>query len=169
MSRQKTAKAADATVILSDEPGLEAVDEAAQVEEVADKKPSQCVRGSPGTPTGARLSRRSVRRSLMGKTSLTRRTSLAEKYSLASKRRSMTRRSAASMRVKKKAGRKSSVSSSPTDGEFECHPMNLLCAFLLFVLIAYVLLLKEKKVLGWLCSLVQGWAGQAAVRPGCSD
>ncbi|NWW97846.1 INCE protein, partial [Caloenas nicobarica] len=114
VSRQKTAKAADATVILSDEPGLEVADEAAQVEEAADKELSQHIRDSPGTPTGARLSRRSVRRSLMGKTSLTHRTSLAEKYSLASKRRSMIRRSAASTRVKK-AGRKSSVSSSPTD------------------------------------------------------
>ncbi|XP_065696299.1 inner centromere protein isoform X2 [Patagioenas fasciata] len=114
VSRQKTAKAADATVILSDEPGLEVADDAAQVEEAADKEPSQRLRDSPGTPTGSRLSRRSVRRSLMGKTSLTRRTSLAEKYSLASKRRSMTRRSAASTQVKK-AARKSSVSSSPTD------------------------------------------------------
>ncbi|KAK2525292.1 inner centromere protein [Columba guinea] len=114
VSRQKTAKAAGAVVISSDEPGLEVADEAAQVEEAADKEPSQHARDSPGTPTGARLSRRSVRRSLMGKTSLTRRTSLAEKYSLASKRRSMTRRSAASTRVKK-AARKSSVSSSPTD------------------------------------------------------
>ncbi|NXW89287.1 INCE protein, partial [Alopecoenas beccarii] len=115
VSRQKTAEAADATVNLSNEPGLEAMDEAAQVEEAADKEPSQRVRDSPGTPTGARLSRRSVRRSLMGKTSLTHRTSLAEKYLLASKRRSMTRRSATSTRVKKAEGRKSSVSSSPTD------------------------------------------------------
>ncbi|NWQ81583.1 INCE protein, partial [Columbina picui] len=115
VSRQTTAKAADATFILSNESGLEAVDEAAQVEEAADKEPSQRAQDSPGTPTGARLSRRSVRRSLMGKTSLTRRTSLAQKYSLASQRRSMARRSAASTRVKKKAGRKSSVSSSPTD------------------------------------------------------
>lgn len=167
VSRQKTAKAAGAMVISSDEPGLEVADEAAQVEEAADKEPSQHARDSPGTPTGARLSRRSVRRSLMGKTSLTRRTSLAEKYSLASKRRSMTQRFAASTRVKK-AARKSSVSSSPTDGEFECRPVSLLCASLLFVFFTCILLLKEN-VLGWLCSLVQSWAGQAAVRPGCSD
>ncbi|NXU22097.1 INCE protein, partial [Thalassarche chlororhynchos] len=114
-SKLETAKAANSTVILSEEPRLEEVDDSAQVQEGSDKEPSQHVRGSPGTPTGSRLSRRSVRRSLMGKTSMTRRTSLAEKYSLASKRQSMIRKSITRTMVKRKAARKSSVSSSCMD------------------------------------------------------
>ncbi|KAF1468126.1 Inner centromere protein, partial [Eudyptula minor novaehollandiae] len=111
----KTGKAANTTVILSEEPRLEEVDDSAQVQEGSDKEPSQRIRDSPGTPTGCRLSRRSVRRSLMGKTSMTRRTSLAEKYSLASKRESMIRKSITRTTVKRKAARKSSVSSSRMD------------------------------------------------------
>ncbi|XP_009577107.1 PREDICTED: inner centromere protein, partial [Fulmarus glacialis] len=114
-SKLETAQAANITVILSEEPRLEEVDDSAQVQEGSDKEPSQCVRDSPGTPTGSRLSRRSVRRSLMGKTSMTRRTSLAEKYSLASKRQSMIRKSITRTMVKRKAARKSSVSSSCMD------------------------------------------------------
>ncbi|XP_050754214.1 inner centromere protein isoform X1 [Gymnogyps californianus] len=114
-SKLKTAKAANTTVILSEEPSLEEVDVSAQVQEGSDKEPSQRIRDSPGTPTGSRLSRRSVRRSLMGKTSMTRRTSLAEKYSLASKRESMIRKSITRTMVKRKAARKSSVSSSRVD------------------------------------------------------
>ncbi|KAM7108864.1 inner centromere protein isoform 1-T1 [Ciconia maguari] len=110
-----TAKAANTTVILSEEPGLEEVDDSAQVQEGPDKEPSQRIKDNPGTPTGSRLSRRSVRRSLMGKTSMTRRTSLAEKYSLASKRESMIRRSVTRTMIKRKAARKSSVSSSRMD------------------------------------------------------
>ncbi|NXS44441.1 INCE protein, partial [Balaeniceps rex] len=125
-SKLKTAKAANTTFILSEEPRLEEIDEPAQVQEGSDKEPSQRIRDSPGTPTGSRLSRRSVRRSLMGKTSMTRRTSLAEKYSLGSKRRSMIRKSVARTTVKRKAARKSSVSSSCMDGKFECHQMRLL-------------------------------------------
>ncbi|XP_010010636.1 PREDICTED: inner centromere protein, partial [Nestor notabilis] len=68
-------------------------------------------RDPPGTPTGSRLSRRSVRRSLMGKTSLSRRTSLAEKYSLASRRESALR----SLASKRKAARASSVTCSSID------------------------------------------------------
>ncbi|KAF1647220.1 Inner centromere protein, partial [Aptenodytes patagonicus] len=125
-SKPKTGKAANTTVILSEEPRLEEVDDSAQVQEGSDKEPSQRIRDSPGTPTGCRLSRRSVRRSLMGKTSMTRRTSLAEKYSLASKRESMIRKSITRTTVKRKAARKSSVSSSRMDGKFECHQMSLL-------------------------------------------
>ncbi|KAK0685553.1 INCE protein, partial [Pygoscelis papua] len=115
VSKLKTGKAANTTVILSEEPRLEEVDDSAQVQEGSDKEPSQRMRDSPGTPTGCRLSRRSVRRSLMGKTSMTRRTSLAEKYSLASKRESMIRKSITRTTVKRKAARKSSVSSSCMD------------------------------------------------------
>ncbi|NXV52403.1 INCE protein, partial [Uria aalge] len=112
----QTAKAANTTVILSEEPRLEEGGDSAQVQEGSDEEPSQQVRDNPGTPTGSRLSRRSVRRSLMGKTSMTRRTSLAEKYSLASKRESMIRKSISRTMVKRKAARKSSVSSSCMDG-----------------------------------------------------
>ncbi|NXP10708.1 INCE protein, partial [Thinocorus orbignyianus] len=113
----QAAKAANTTFILSEEePGLEEGGDSAQVQQRSEEKPSQCVRDNPGTPTGSRLSRRSVRRSLMGRTSMTRRTSLAEKYSLASKRESMIRKSIARA-VKRKAARKSSVSSSCMDGK----------------------------------------------------
>ncbi|NXS75726.1 INCE protein, partial [Pandion haliaetus] len=128
-SELKTAKAANTTVILSEGPRLEEVDDSAEVQVGSDKEPSQHVRDSPGTPTGSRLSRRSLRRSLMGKTSMTRRTSLAEKYSLASKRESMMRKSIARAMVKRKAAQKSSVSSSHVDGKIECHQMSLLCTF----------------------------------------
>ncbi|NXS99845.1 INCE protein, partial [Jacana jacana] len=111
----QAAKAANTTFILSEEePGLEEGGDSVQVQEGSEKEPFRGVRDNPGTPTGSRLSRRSVRRSLMGKTSLTRRTSLAEKYSLASKRESMIRKSIARA-VKRKAARKSSVSSSCID------------------------------------------------------
>lgn len=123
------AKAANTTVILSEEPRLEEGGDSAQVQEGSDEEPSQRVRDNPGTPTGSRLSRRSVRRSLMGKTSMTRRTSLAEKYSLASKRESMIRKSISRTMVKRKAARKSSVSSSCMDGKFEWHQMSLLWTF----------------------------------------
>ncbi|NXE85100.1 INCE protein, partial [Cochlearius cochlearius] len=121
----KSAKAANTTVILSEEPRLEEGDDSAQVQAGADKEPSQRIRDSPGTPTGSRQSRRSVRRSLMGKTSMTRRTSLAEKYSLASKRESMIRKSITRTMVKRKAARGSSVPSSHMDGKFECHQLSL--------------------------------------------
>ncbi|NWQ95026.1 INCE protein, partial [Burhinus bistriatus] len=128
-SKLQTAKAANTTAVLSEEPRLEEGDESAQVQEESDKEPSQRIRDSPRTPTGSRLSRRSVRRSLMGKTSMTRRTSLAEKYSLASKRENMIRKSITRTMIKRKAARKSSVSSSCMDGKFECHQMSLLCTF----------------------------------------
>uniref|UniRef100_A0A8B9Z8E0 Inner centromere protein ARK-binding domain-containing protein n=1 Tax=Buteo japonicus TaxID=224669 RepID=A0A8B9Z8E0_9AVES len=129
VSELKTAKAANTTVVLSEGPRLEEVDDSAEVQEGSDKEPSQHIRDSPGTPTGSRLSRRSVRRSLMGKTSMTHRTSLAEKYSLASKRESMMRKSIARGMVKRKAAQKSSVSSSRMDGKIGCHQMSLLCTF----------------------------------------
>ncbi|CAM9480632.1 unnamed protein product [Bubo scandiacus] len=111
----KAAKAANTTVILSEESRLEEGDDSAQVQEGSDKEPPQRIRDSPGTPKGLRLSRRSVRRSLLGKTSMTRRTSLAEKYSLASKRESMIRKSVTRAMAKRKAARKSSMSSSCVD------------------------------------------------------
>ncbi|NXL52998.1 INCE protein, partial [Podilymbus podiceps] len=128
-AQMKTAKAANTTVILSEESRLEEVDDSAEVQEVSDKEPSQCVRDSLGTPTGSRLSRCSVRRSLMGKTSMTRRTSLAERYSLASKRESLIRKSITRSMLKRKAARKPSVSSSRMDGKLEHHQMSLLCTF----------------------------------------
>ncbi|NXH29526.1 INCE protein, partial [Myiagra hebetior] len=103
----QTAKAANVTIILS--PGLEKGDGSPREHSRA-QEPSQPRRDSPATPTGSRLSRRSVRRSLMGEASLSRRTSLAEKYSLASKRESMIRTSG-----KKRAARKRSVSCSSVD------------------------------------------------------
>ncbi|NWS73633.1 INCE protein, partial [Crotophaga sulcirostris] len=106
-----TPKATNATVILSKDPGHEEVGDSAPVQE-----PPHHLRDSPGTPTGARLSRRSVRRSLMGKTSLIHRTSLAEKYLLASKRESVLRKSIARTMAKRKTARKSSVSTERVDG-----------------------------------------------------
>ncbi|NXR42276.1 INCE protein, partial [Zosterops hypoxanthus] len=117
----QTARAANVTVILSPGAGLEEGD-GSPGEHSRAQEPSQPLRNSPGTPTGSRLSRRSVRRSLMGKASLSRRTSLAEKYSLASKRESMLRTSIARATSKKKAARNRSVSCSSVDGEFGCQP-----------------------------------------------
>ncbi|NXA02793.1 INCE protein, partial [Nesospiza acunhae] len=114
------ATAANVTVILSPGPGLKEGDGSPREHSQA-QEPSQPLRSSPVTPTGSRLSRRSVRRSLMGKPSLSRRTSLAEKYSLASKRESMIRASTARAAGKKRATQKRSVCSSSVDGEFGCH------------------------------------------------
>ncbi|XP_064309253.1 inner centromere protein isoform X2 [Phalacrocorax carbo] len=114
-SKLKTAKAANTTIILSEESSLEEAGDSPQVQEGPDKEPAQCVRESQGTPTGSRLSRRSVRRSLLCKTSMTHRTSLAEKYSLASKRESMIRKSVSRTMAKKKVARKPSVVSSHVD------------------------------------------------------
>ncbi|NXI36851.1 INCE protein, partial [Galbula dea] len=108
-------KAADATVILSEEPGLEEVDDCLQIQEGCEKEPPQHVQDTQETLTRSRLSRRSVRRSLVAKTSLTRRTSLAEKYSLASKRESMIRRSIARSTVKRKTARRTGRVSSCLD------------------------------------------------------
>ncbi|XP_053836757.1 inner centromere protein [Vidua macroura] len=110
----QTARAANVTVILSPGAGLKEEDGSPREHNRA-QEPSQPLRNSPGTPTGSRLSRRSVRRSLMGKASLSRRTSLAEKYSLASKRESMIRASTARAAGKKRATRKRSVSCSSVD------------------------------------------------------
>ncbi|NXC76727.1 INCE protein, partial [Anhinga anhinga] len=119
VSNLKTAKAANTTVILSEESRLEEADDLPQVQEGPDKEPSQSIRDSPETPTGSRLSRRSVRRSLMCKTSMSCRTSLAAKYSLASKRESMIRKSISRTVLKRKAAQKSSVVSSCADGRFD--------------------------------------------------
>lgn len=113
------ARAANVTVILSPGAGLKEGDGSPQDHSRA-QEPSQPLRSSSGTPTGSRLSRRSVRRSLMGKPSLSRRTSLAEKYSLASKRESMIRASTARAAGKKRATQKRFVSSSSVDCEFGC-------------------------------------------------
>ncbi|NXR75988.1 INCE protein, partial [Pycnonotus jocosus] len=115
LQRARTANVtANVTVILSPGAGLEDGDGSPQEQNRA-QEPSQPLRNSPGTPTGSRLSRRSVRRSLMGKASLSRRTSLAEKYSLGSKRGSMIRASMARTASKKKAAQKRSVSSVSMD------------------------------------------------------
>ncbi|XP_035406225.1 inner centromere protein isoform X1 [Cygnus atratus] len=119
VSKGETAKAADTTIVLSEEPRLEEMDVSAHVQEHnegADKEPSQSVRDSPGTPTGSRQSRRSVRRSLLGKTSMISRTSLAEKYSRARKRESLIRKSIARTVVKSRAPQKLSVSSNGMNG-----------------------------------------------------
>ncbi|NWV41960.1 INCE protein, partial [Grantiella picta] len=121
----QTAKAANVTVILSPEAELEQGDGSPREHDQAEE-PSRPLRDSPVTPTGSRLSRRSVRRSLMGKASLRHRTSLAEKYSLASKRESMIRASIAKAASKKATARKRSVSSSSVDGEFGHHQRVLL-------------------------------------------
>ncbi|XP_025937850.1 inner centromere protein isoform X2 [Apteryx rowi] len=124
VSKLKIANAADTTVTVNEEPRAEEVDVSARVPEhnkASEKELPQRIRDNPGTPTGSRLSRRSVRRSLMGRPSTIRRTSLAEKYSLASKRESIIRKSVSRTMVKRKAARKSSVSSSrvncPSPGE----------------------------------------------------
>ncbi|NXD28149.1 INCE protein, partial [Spelaeornis formosus] len=118
--RLQTTRAANVTLILSPGTGLEDR-EGSSREHSRAQDPSQPPRNSPGTPTGAKLSRRSVRRSLMGKASLSRRTSLAEKYSLASKRESIIRASIAKA-AGKKAARKRTVSCS-VDGEFGGTPV----------------------------------------------
>ncbi|XP_071415283.1 inner centromere protein isoform X2 [Pithys albifrons albifrons] len=104
------AKAANVTIILSTEVVLEEGDGPPQEHE-QDGEPSQPPRDNPATPTGSRRSRRSLRRSLMGKPSLSHRTSLAEKYPLASKRESMIRKSIAKAASKRKVDRKRSASS----------------------------------------------------------
>ncbi|NWT58947.1 INCE protein, partial [Erythrocercus mccallii] len=110
----QTARTANVTIILSPGTGLEEGDSSPREHNRA-QEPSQPPRNSPGTPTGSRLSRRSVRRSLMGKASLSHRTSLAEKYSLASKRESAIRASIARAAGKKRAARKTSMSSCSMD------------------------------------------------------
>ncbi|XP_069713259.1 inner centromere protein [Phaenicophaeus curvirostris] len=111
-----TPKAANATFVLSEESVCNEVGSSALVQEAP-----QHLRDSPGTPTGSRMSRRSVRRSLLGKTSTIHRTSLAEKYSLASKRNSVIRKSIAKTTAKRRTARKSSVSAghadAPSSGE----------------------------------------------------
>ncbi|NXF10761.1 INCE protein, partial [Smithornis capensis] len=109
-------KLANVTVTLSSEAELEEGDGSPREHDQAEE-PSQPLRDNPGTPTSSRMSRRSVRRSLMGKTSLSHRTSLAEKYSLASKRESVIRRSMARAASKKAKAQKRSVSSSSVEGE----------------------------------------------------
>ncbi|NXG60764.1 INCE protein, partial [Hemiprocne comata] len=129
----KAAQAANATFIISEESGLEEAGDPAQVPEGAGEEPPQHLRDTPGTPTGSRLSRRSVRRSLMGRTSMTRRTSLVEKYSLATKRKSVIRRSVTRATAKSKAARKASLSSSCLDGKWECTTGNFAETHLLFL------------------------------------
>ncbi|NWX51546.1 INCE protein, partial [Steatornis caripensis] len=130
LSKLKTAKVANTTVILSEEPGLQDINDSAHVPEGSGKEPSPCRRESPRTPTSSRLScRRSVRRSLMGKTSMTCRSSLAEKHSLATKRKSMIRRSVTRTMATRSTTETPPVSSTCMDGKFGCHPMSLLGTF----------------------------------------
>ncbi|XP_061223909.1 inner centromere protein [Neopsephotus bourkii] len=107
----RAAEAADAAVAVSEQTRLEEAEDSAGAQQGPEKASPPLVRDPPSTPTGSRLSRRSVRRSLMGKASLIRRTSLAEKYSLASRRESARRSSA----IKRRAARASSVISSSID------------------------------------------------------
>ncbi|NXR65258.1 INCE protein, partial [Rhadina sibilatrix] len=104
----QTARTANVTVILSPGAGLEEGVGSPREHNLV-QEPSQPPRNSPGTPTGSRLSRRSVRRSLMGKASLSHRTSLA------SKRKSAIRTSSARAASKRAVARKRSVSSSSVD------------------------------------------------------
>ncbi|XP_050193203.1 inner centromere protein [Myiozetetes cayanensis] len=110
----QTVKAVNVTINLSTGVGQEEGDCPTQEHNRA-KEPSQPQRDNPGTPTGSRRSRRSVRRSLMGKTSLSHRTSLAEKYSLASKRESMVQKSITRAASKKKMALQTSLSSSSVE------------------------------------------------------
>ncbi|KAJ7419907.1 Inner centromere protein [Pitangus sulphuratus] len=110
----QTVKAVNVTINLSTGVGQEEGDCPTQEHNQA-KEPSQPQRDNPGTPTGSRRSRRSVRRSLMGKTSLSHRTSLAEKYSLASKRESMVQKSITRAASKKKMALQTSLSSSSVE------------------------------------------------------
>ncbi|NXN79744.1 INCE protein, partial [Bombycilla garrulus] len=102
-----TARAANVTIILSPRAELEEGHGSPQEHSQA-PEPSQPLQDIPGTPTGSRPSRRSVRRSLMGKASLGRRTSLA------SKRDNMIRTSI-TRAAGKKAAQKRSVSCSSVD------------------------------------------------------
>ncbi|NXI50475.1 INCE protein, partial [Chloroceryle aenea] len=114
-AQPKAAKAANVTIILSEEPGLEGMEDSAQVPAAPEKEPPQRTQDTPGTPMSSKRNRRSVRRSLLGKTSMTRRTSLAEKYSLASRRESMIRKSVARAAGKRRTAQQSSSSSSHLD------------------------------------------------------
>ncbi|NXD14504.1 INCE protein, partial [Nothocercus nigrocapillus] len=128
--KPNTTNAANTTVIITEGPKEQEVDVPAQAperKEGSGKELSQPIRESPGTPTGSRLSRRSVRRSLMGRPSTIRRTSLAEKYSLASKRQSLIRKSLGRAAAKARTTRKSSVSSSPMNCKFKCYQRSFLC------------------------------------------
>ncbi|NWU06861.1 INCE protein, partial [Cephalopterus ornatus] len=110
----QTAKAANVTINLS--TGFEQEERDGPTwEHDRAEEPSQPLRDNPGTPTGSRRSRRSVRRSLMGKTSLSHRTSLAEKYSLASKRESMIRKSITRAASERKMALQISMSSSSVE------------------------------------------------------
>ncbi|RLV97318.1 hypothetical protein DV515_00011990 [Chloebia gouldiae] len=114
VAEPQTQRAANVTVVLRPGAGLKE-EGGSPWEHKRAQEPSQPLSNSPGTPTSSRLSRRSVRRSLMGKASLSHRTSLAEKYSLASKRESMIRASTARAAGKKRATWKRSVSCSSVD------------------------------------------------------
>ncbi|XP_010220236.1 PREDICTED: inner centromere protein, partial [Tinamus guttatus] len=114
--KPNTTSAANVTVIITEEPKEQEADVPAQAPEPKEdsgKQLSQSIIESPGTPTGSRVGRRSVRRSLMGRPSTIRRTSLAEKYSLGSKRQSVIRKSLGRAAAKRRTFQKSSASSGP--------------------------------------------------------
>ncbi|KAJ6652218.1 hypothetical protein lerEdw1_012984 [Lerista edwardsae] len=64
---------------------------------------------NPQTPTAPKANRQSVRRSLMGRTSVNSRISLVERYSLSSKRERMIRKSLRQSQSKRKSIRQSSI------------------------------------------------------------
>lgn len=138
----RAAEAANAAV--NEQTRLEEAEGCAGAQRGPDKGSLPHVRDPPSTPTGSRLSRRSVRRSLMGKASLSRRTSLAEKYSLGSRRKSARRSSA----IKRKAARASSVISSSVDGECEHHQGVCFVPSLLSLFTCCFPLPKESNVMG---------------------
>uniref|UniRef100_A0A8B9FYP7 Inner centromere protein n=1 Tax=Amazona collaria TaxID=241587 RepID=A0A8B9FYP7_9PSIT len=125
----RAVEAADAAVAVSEQTRLEEAEDSAGAQRGPDKVPPPHVRDPPSTPTGSRLSRRSVRRSLMGKASLSRRTSLAEKYSLASRREGARRSSA----IRRRAARASSVISSSISGKSGCVWVSCAQSLLLFL------------------------------------
>ncbi|XP_064019570.1 inner centromere protein [Pogoniulus pusillus] len=103
--------AADITLLMSVEPGLE--DGSMQASEKdEEKQPAQDI---PGTPKGLRLSRQSVRRSLLGKAPAPRRSSLATKYSRSSRRGSRIRSSIGRLATQARAQQSAPSSSGPED------------------------------------------------------
>ncbi|XP_066487007.1 inner centromere protein isoform X2 [Tiliqua scincoides] len=104
----------------SKESGIQEEKLCAQQESTSSKtEPPPNSNESPQTPTGPKANRRSVRRSLMGRTSENSRASLMERYSLSSKRERMIQKSIKQSLSKRKTVRQSSSIcrrvSGPTD------------------------------------------------------
>ncbi|NXG52072.1 INCE protein, partial [Psilopogon haemacephalus] len=112
--------AANITFCVSGEPGLEdEQDGSIQAPEKDEEK--QRAQDIPGTPKGLRLSRQSVRRSLMGKAPPTRRSSLATKYSRSSRKGSRIHGSIGRLATQARA-QQSAPSSSGLDGDSQSTP-----------------------------------------------